>query len=68
MVYFRPGATATVDEMLKGVDRSLANFKTPKPHHIFITNSPLPRGATGKILKEQVRKDVAALRSSKSKL
>jgi hypothetical protein len=68
MVYFIPGARASVAELLKGVERTLANFKTPKPHNVFITDKPLPRGATGKILKEQVRKDVASLRASKSKL
>jgi acyl-CoA synthetase (AMP-forming)/AMP-acid ligase II len=72
MVFLKKGEIkATIPDMLASVAGTLANFKTPQARHVFIIDNPLPRGATGKIQKAQVRKDAAALLAllcSKSKL
>lgn len=61
MLYLHPGATATARELVAAVSKNLAAFKTPKPHHVYFSANPLPRGATGKILKAQVRTDIAKM-------
>mmetsp|Transcript_32593 Transcript_32593/g.85327 ORF Transcript_32593/g.85327 Transcript_32593/m.85327 type:complete len:365 (+) Transcript_32593:155-1249(+) len=68
MAYLKPGQRASVSEMRASVGGTLANFKTPNPKHIFVIDRPLPRGATGKIQKAQVRKDAATLLKQPSKL
>ena len=70
MVYFKPGQPQpSVAQLREAVSGSLANFKQPKAEHIFITNKPLPRGATGKIQKAEVRKIAAQrLQHQNSKL
>lgn len=57
VVLLRPGATATADELRAHVGRSLAAFKVPA--HVLLTEEPLPRNATGKILKRELRGTVA---------
>ena len=38
----------------------LASFKLPAAENIFFTQSPLPRGATGKTLKREIRDTINA--------
>ncbi|MEV2246759.1 class I adenylate-forming enzyme family protein [Streptomyces sp. NPDC049970] len=53
VVRLRPGSTATADELRAHVGRSLAAFKVPA--HVLVSPEPLPRNATGKILKRRLR-------------
>ncbi|MBT2398648.1 acyl--CoA ligase [Streptomyces sp. ISL-100] len=53
VVQLRPGATAGVDELRAHVAKSLAAFKVPA--HVLVREEPLPRNATGKILKRELR-------------
>ena len=53
----------SVQELLQSVRGKLAGFKIPKAEHVFMTKGPedlLPRGATGKILKREVREKINA--------
>jgi len=52
IVVFKPGRTATEDELLKHCKANLAGFKVPKS--IDVRDS-LPKGGTGKILKAELR-------------
>ena len=65
MIYSKELVSKHAVNLIEGVAGTLAAFKTPKPHNVFFTSEPLPRGATGKILKAKVRKNVAAMRKSK---
>ncbi|MGR8010029.1 class I adenylate-forming enzyme family protein [Streptomyces hypolithicus] len=56
VVQLRPGATARADELRAHVGRHLAAFKVPA--YVRAGEKPLPRNATGKILKRQLRGDV----------
>ncbi|WNI24268.1 class I adenylate-forming enzyme family protein [Streptomyces sp. ITFR-16] len=56
VVRLRPGAAVTVDELRAHVGRSLAAFKVPA--HVLVSGGPLPRNATGKILKHELRGSV----------
>ncbi|WWR49272.1 class I adenylate-forming enzyme family protein [Streptomyces sp. SCSIO 30461] len=49
----RDGAAPTPDELRAHVGRSLAAFKVPV--HVVLRDDPLPRNATGKILKRELR-------------
>nr|WP_303260807.1 class I adenylate-forming enzyme family protein [Streptomyces sp. SNU607] len=53
VVRVRPGAVVTADALRAHVGRSLAAFKVPA--HVRVTREPLPRNATGKILKRELR-------------
>lgn len=53
VVRLRPGAGATAEELRQHVGRSLAAFKVPA--HVLLSDRPLPRNATGKILKRELR-------------
>ena len=44
---------------------ALAHFKIPDAKHVFFTTEPLPRGATGKILKRVIRDDINARLAAK---
>ncbi|MFF1919496.1 class I adenylate-forming enzyme family protein [Streptomyces sp. NPDC058221] len=57
VVRLRPGAAATAEELRAHVGRSLAAFKVPA--HVLVSGEPLPRNATGKILKRELRGPVA---------
>lgn len=57
-VYVKPGATLTVEELQAHVAHRLANFKVPTK--VKIVDAPLPRNAAGKILKRQLRDELAA--------
>ncbi|MCS0635846.1 acyl--CoA ligase [Streptomyces sp. LP05-1] len=63
VVRLHPGATAGPEELRAHVGRSLAAFKVPA--HLLVRDEPLPRNATGKVLKRELRAGVeAALPSS----
>ncbi|MGW8889497.1 class I adenylate-forming enzyme family protein [Streptomyces sp. NPDC055749] len=53
VVRLRPGAAATAEDLRSHVGRSLAGFKIPA--HVLVSEEPLPRNATGKILKRELR-------------
>ncbi|MFE7750409.1 class I adenylate-forming enzyme family protein [Streptomyces sp. NPDC057428] len=53
VVRLRPGAEVTADALRAHVGRSLASFKVPA--HVLVSREPLPRNATGKILKRELR-------------
>ncbi|MET9516817.1 class I adenylate-forming enzyme family protein [Streptomyces sp. NPDC002994] len=53
VVQLRPGATAGADELRAHVAKGLAAFKVPA--HVLVRDEPLPRNATGKILKRELR-------------
>ncbi|WP_406861452.1 class I adenylate-forming enzyme family protein [Streptomyces sp. HUAS MG47] len=51
-VVLKDGATTGADELRAHVGRSLAAFKVPA--HVLVRNVPLPRNATGKVLKREL--------------
>ncbi|WP_457519038.1 class I adenylate-forming enzyme family protein [Streptomyces sp. TE33382] len=53
VVRLRTGAAVTADGLREHVGRHLAAFKVPA--HVLFTDEPLPRNATGKILKRELR-------------
>mmetsp|Transcript_30761 Transcript_30761/g.70954 ORF Transcript_30761/g.70954 Transcript_30761/m.70954 type:complete len:581 (-) Transcript_30761:134-1876(-) len=63
MVMPKPGATVTAQEIVSHVTPHLASFKVPPVANVFFTTQPLPRGATGKTLKRQIRESVVNPRS-----
>jgi len=56
VVQLQPGAQATASELQEFVAARLARFKTPSV--IFFWDEPLPRTATGKVLKRDLREAV----------
>jgi len=61
----------TPEEMSAKAMETLAKFKVPLPHHIFILKEELPKGGTGKIEKKSLRSrfsDELAARPPMSKL
>ncbi|MDJ0460562.1 class I adenylate-forming enzyme family protein [Streptomyces sp. H27-C3] len=56
VVQLRPGAKAGPDELRAHVRASLASFKVPA--HVLVRDGALPRNATGKILKRELRGSV----------
>ncbi|MDN3293018.1 class I adenylate-forming enzyme family protein [Streptomyces ficellus] len=60
VVRLRAGARAGTgaDELRAHVARRLAAFKVPA--HVLVQDGPLPRNATGKVLKRELREDVQA--------
>ncbi len=55
-VVLRPGATATGDEIIAWSRGQMANYKAPRAVEIV---GELPRNATGKVMKETLRLQVA---------
>ncbi|MFD0022179.1 class I adenylate-forming enzyme family protein [Streptomyces sp. NPDC058382] len=53
VVRLLPGAGTTAEDLRAHVGRSLAAFKVPA--HVVLSGEPLPRNATGKILKRELR-------------
>ncbi|MEV6794891.1 class I adenylate-forming enzyme family protein [Streptomyces sp. NPDC051320] len=53
VVQLRSGAAVTVDELRAHAAASLAGFKVPA--HVLVRDEPLPRNATGKVLKRELR-------------
>ncbi len=52
-VYPKPGAAVDADEIRRHVRERLAGFKVPS--RVELTDAPLPRNASGKILKREIR-------------
>jgi long-chain acyl-CoA synthetase len=57
IVTLAPGKNATVDELRAHVAKRLAAFKVPA--YILLRGEPLPRNPNGKILKRQLRDEIA---------
>jgi len=55
MVLLKPGAQLTAQALQTYVRDHLASFKCPLAADIYFTTEPLPRGATGKTQKRDVR-------------
>ncbi|MFF2505131.1 class I adenylate-forming enzyme family protein [Streptomyces sp. NPDC058067] len=53
VVQVRPGSRLDADEIRAHVGKSLAAFKVPA--HVLLREAPLPRNATGKLLKRELR-------------
>jgi acyl-CoA synthetase (AMP-forming)/AMP-acid ligase II len=58
VVHTTPGATVTAEELRAHAALRLAPFKVPA--HIWLRRDPLPRGATGKLLKRELRSTYTA--------
>jgi len=56
----KAGATIEAADLQRFVGERLARFKVPA--HVFVFDSQLPRNASGKILKRQVRDEILASR------
>jgi acyl-CoA synthetase (AMP-forming)/AMP-acid ligase II len=54
----KPGETLDVDELQRFVGERLASFKVPS--RVTIVTEQLPRNASGKILKRELRDTVLA--------
>ncbi len=57
-VQLRPGAELDLDHMAAFLKERIAGFMVPT--RWFLRDEPLPRGATGKILKRQIRDELLA--------
>ena len=57
-VMVKPGETLDVDELQRFIGERLANFKVPS--RVTIVTEQLPRNASGKILKRELRDSVVA--------
>jgi long-chain acyl-CoA synthetase len=57
-VYLRPGVTLTAEELQRHVGERLAPFKVPS--RVLVLDHPLPRNASGKILKRELRGEVSS--------
>jgi long-chain acyl-CoA synthetase len=57
-VYLRPGVTLTAEELRRHVGERLAPFKVPS--RVLVLDHPLPRNASGKILKRELRDEVSS--------
>jgi long-chain acyl-CoA synthetase len=53
VVHVKDGSSATADELRAHAAARLAPFKVPA--HIWLTDEPFPRGATGKVLKREIK-------------
>ena len=58
VVVTRAGATVTADEVRRHVGERLASFKVPA--YVVFRSQPLPRTASGKVLKRELRSAVTA--------
>jgi long-chain acyl-CoA synthetase len=58
VVRVRPGSTLTADGVREHVAQRLAAFKVPA--HVWITSDELPRNASGKVLKRELRDKFAS--------
>jgi long-chain acyl-CoA synthetase len=59
VVVLRPGETVTAEEMRAHVAERIASFKVPA--HIWFRAEPLPRNPAGKVLKRDLRTEVASV-------
>ncbi len=60
-IYPREGQTFDEEELRSFLGQSLASFKIPA--HVHVASEPLPRNASGKILKRDLRDRLQALRA-----
>jgi long-chain acyl-CoA synthetase len=60
-VYLKPGMRLTVEELQQHLRERIAAFKVPSI--VELANAPLPRNASGKILKREIRDALSAARS-----
>eukprot|EP01062_Namystynia_karyoxenos_P065834 TRINITY_DN5988_c0_g2_i1.p2 TRINITY_DN5988_c0_g2~~TRINITY_DN5988_c0_g2_i1.p2 ORF type:complete len:613 (+),score=234.47 TRINITY_DN5988_c0_g2_i1:95-1933(+) len=58
MVMLNQGQKLTAAQILDRLKGKVAGFKLPSESSIFFTESPLPRGATGKTMKRTIRDTV----------
>ena len=58
VVHLHPGATATEEDLVDFARRRLASYKVPS--QVFISEQPLPRNATNKILKRELKEGLVA--------
>ena len=58
VIVLRPGCAATAEELQAHVREHLAGFKVPT--HIWFRAEPLPRNPAGKVLKRELREELAA--------
>lgn len=56
VVRVAPGASVTEEELRRHAAARLAHFKVPA--HVFLRTEPLPRTATGKVLKRRLRDEL----------
>jgi len=63
MVMLKSGHKCTADELREHVKPMLAHFKVPQVQDIFFTADPLPRGATGKTQKRDIRAQILQTRA-----
>ena len=56
-----PGATLNIAELEEFLKPRMASFKTPTQW--FVQEEPLARGATGKILKREIRAQILAAKA-----
>jgi len=70
VVLLKPAVKLTGAELVEFVKTSnrLASFKSPLAGDVHFTTSPLPRGATGKILKREIRTALLGSGKPKAKL
>jgi len=61
----KPCSSTELVDFLKG---KLAPFKIPSPSHVYFTDKPLPRGATGKIMKRAIKAKILESTKPHSKL
>ena len=52
-----PGSTLTADDVRAHVATRLAGFKVPA--HVYFRSEPLPRNPAGKVLKRELRDELA---------
>jgi long-chain acyl-CoA synthetase len=52
-VLLKPGSTLTVDDLIAFCRQSLASYKIPR--RVEFSNTELPKGGSGKILKRLLR-------------
>jgi len=55
MIMFKEGKNASPAELVESVRTHLAPFKIPRPEDVFFSREPLPRGATGKTQKRDIK-------------
>jgi acyl-CoA synthetase (AMP-forming)/AMP-acid ligase II len=58
VVHLHPGATATEEDLVDFARQRLASYKVPS--QVFISEQPLPRNATNKILKRELKEALVA--------
>ena len=60
-IMVEPGATLNIAELEEFLKPRMASFKTPTQW--FVQEEPLARGATGKILKREIRAQILAAKA-----